>query len=223
MDDLEQDTKLLEDLMAFSGLSAAAMAKKAGVNPSTLQRPLSGTATTRLGRRALTQLRDAFPHFPGWLGAPVVADKQLSYRYEGRTDPNAVAIAEIDAAYGMGSTFLDDTSIEAQTINFDRRWLRKYTSASPSEVFFARGIGDSMQGTLLDSDILLIDTSQRSMRSNELVWAITYGDLGMIKRLRAQPDGSILVMSDNPAIPPFTANDGELHIIGRVVAFERKL
>ena len=77
--------------------------------------------------------------------------------------------------------------------------------------------------TLLDSDALLVDQSQNTMRANELIWAVSYGDLGMIKRLRSLPDGSILVTSDNAAIADFTASDDELHIIGRVVGFERKL
>jgi hypothetical protein len=36
-------------------------------------------------------------------------------------------------------------------------------------------------------------------------------------------DGGWLLLSDNPAISPITAYDGELHVLGRVVAFFRKM
>lgn len=223
MDGLEKDTQLLRAIAAFYGLTPAALAREIGVARTTINRTFNASATTRLSQPTLEKLEKRFPEFP-WDDPSSVREARLPFKSVAPTrDPNSVAITEIDAAFGMGDRFFDTGEVATNTINFDRRWLRKYTSAAPDEVFFARGIGDSMMPTLLDSDILLIDTSQKSLRSNDHIWAVSYGDLGMVKRLRAQPDGSLLVLSDNAAIADFPASDGELTIIGRIVAFERKL
>jgi phage repressor protein C with HTH and peptisase S24 domain len=52
---------------------------------------------------------------------------------------------------------------------------------------------------------------------------LTYADCGMIKRLRPVPGGGVEVWSDKKEVSPFTAYDGEIEIIGRVVAVQRKL
>jgi phage repressor protein C with HTH and peptisase S24 domain len=133
-----------------------------------------------------------------------------------------VAVREIDLSYGMGATYLD-VPITEEVHLFPRAWLRRYTRSAPDKLFFAQGIGDSMEPTLHDSDLLLIDTDQRQLTSADRIWVITYADCGMIKRLRPIPGGGVEVWSDKKEISPFTAYDGEIEIIGRVVAVQRKL
>ncbi|NVE96087.1 hypothetical protein HUO12_14370, partial [Altererythrobacter sp. JGD-16] len=55
------------------------------------------------------------------------------------------------------------------------------------------------------------------------IWAFSFGGVGMIKRLRPRPDGSVAILSDNPSVPEDRAVDDELHLIGRVVARVAKL
>ena len=45
----------------------------------------------------------------------------------------------------------------------------------------------------------------------------------MIKRLRALPDGSLQINSDNPAVSPIQAFEGEAQVIGRVVGVVRRI
>jgi len=45
----------------------------------------------------------------------------------------------------------------------------------------------------------------------------------MIKRLRPMPDGTVRIMSDNPQVSDEIATDGDLTIIGRVVAIVRSV
>ena len=77
--------------------------------------------------------------------------------------------------------------------------------------------------TIGPSDLVLIDRGQDNLNINDRIWACALGEIGMIKRLRPMPDGSVKILSDNPAVPPEVAHDGELHIIGRVVAVVKKL
>lgn len=45
----------------------------------------------------------------------------------------------------------------------------------------------------------------------------------MIKLLRSMADSGGLIMSDNPNVSDATAYDGELHVIGKVVAIIRRM
>jgi phage repressor protein C with HTH and peptisase S24 domain len=228
MDGLEQDAALVRELVAYAGTHVAGIAKKAGVSPSTLQRPANGSATTRMSLRTVEKLKAAYPNFPGWLklGSTELVLKDETDNPDnlvrGNWPSDGVPVREIDLSYGMGATYLD-VPVTEEVHHFPRAWLRRYTRSSPDKLFFAQGIGDSMEPTLHDSDLLLIDTDQRQLTSADRIWVLTYADCGMIKRLRPVPGGGVEVWSDKKEVSPFTAYDGEIEIIGRVVAVQRKL
>ncbi len=217
MTGLEQDSVLIRALIDWAGLSAAQVARKAKVDPKTIERPASGKAVARLSTSTIEKLHDAFPKFPGWTRAGAAALATFD-----DPDPDLVPVREIDLSYGMGATYLD-VPITEEVHHFPRAWLRRYTRSAPDKLFFAQGIGDSMEPTLHDSDLLLIDTDQRQLTSADRIWVLTYADCGMIKRLRPVPGGGVEVWSDKKEVSPFTAFDGEIEIIGRVVAVQRKL
>lgn len=227
MEGLKQDTALMCALLDYSGLSAAEVARKAKVDAETVRRPATGKATTRISLRTLEKLQAAYPDFPGWAGYNA-GESRVPYRPQdpilpfGSPLPDMVPVREIDLSYGMGATYLD-VPITEEVHHFPRAWLRRYTRSAPDKLFFAQGIGDSMEPTLHDSDLLLIDTAQRQLVSADRIWVLTYADCGMIKRLRPVPGGGVEVWSDKKEVSPFTAYDGELEIIGRVVAVQRKL
>lgn len=137
-------------------------------------------------------------------------------------DPDEVEIQQWDVAYGMGGGTFLDLPVTGEKHKFSRSWLRQFTHAPANQVFLASGTGDSMTPTILDADIVVIDTSQREVRMADRIWAAAYGQTGIIKRLRPMPDGSVKILSDNPTVSPETAYDGELSIVGRVVAIVRK-
>lgn len=215
MPGLEQDRALIRELVRFSGVTAAEVAKKAKVNPSTLQRAVKGTNEARLSQRTVEKLQDAYPKFPGW-------HRSESAALAGFDEPELVPVREIDLSFGMGATYLD-VPVTEEVHQFPRAWLRRYTRSVPDKLFFAQGIGDSMENTLFDSDLLLIDTAQNTLNMADRVWVITYANCGSIRRLRPMPDGGVAIIADNPKIPREVAYDGELHIIGRVIAVVRRL
>ena len=133
-----------------------------------------------------------------------------------------VAVRELDLAFGMGATFLD-VPVTERVRYFPREWLRQFTKAAPEKLAWVQGVGDSMAPTLLDSDTLLLDLSNKTLTMSDQIWAVAYHQLGMVKRLRPSKDGGLRLMSDNPAVPEETAYDDEVQLIGRIVAFLRKL
>lgn len=138
---------------------------------------------------------------------------------------NVIEVPMIDLAYGMGGTFLDDVAeeTEVRTEPFPLSFIRRYTRAKPGNLVFAEGIGDSMAPTITSNDLMLIDQSDNALRIADQIWAFSFGGVGMIKRLRPRPDGSVAILSDNPNVPEDRAVDDELFLIGRVVAKVSKL
>ncbi|MEL7719962.1 S24 family peptidase [Citromicrobium bathyomarinum] len=222
MDDLAQDQAMIRELVDFTGLTPAAIAKRIGSAVTTIQRHHKGTAPSRLGRQTLEKLRAEFPDFPGW--ADKLESPRSGFRHqlvEEARSADLVEIDEIDMRYGMGASDVSGHVEPAKRV-FSREWLRNFTDARPGQLYWAIGQGDSMEPTISSGDLILIDRSQDTMFDRDLIWACTVGDFGMIKRLRPTRDG-VTIMSDNPSVTDDFATDGELTIIGRVIAKVGKL
>ncbi len=138
-------------------------------------------------------------------------------------DDRIIEIPVIDLAYGMGGTFLDDFDATARSEPFPLSFIRRYTKAKAENLVIADGLGDSMAPTIGSNDQMLIDRSVDTIRVADQIWAFSFGGVGMVKRLRPRPDGSVAILSDNSAVPEDRAVDGELFLIGRVVAIVRKV
>lgn len=137
--------------------------------------------------------------------------------------PNMMQLRDVDLAYGMGGTFIDDLSVVEVFQHLPADWVRQFTRAPADQLFLCRGIGDSMMPTLLDSDLLLVDQSQDTLKQSDRIWVLTVGDVGMVKRVRVMADGNLAILSDNASVPEMIAVDGEARLVGRVVAVIRKL
>lgn len=156
--------------------------------------------------------------------SPVLGEHKTSWSGPPAELPDhTVLIPQLEIGYSMGggSVFSDYT--QTAMVPFPREWLRPMIGGTFADLFVARGEGDSMMPTLLDGDLVIVDTAQKTIRQQDRLWCLSYGDLGMIKRVRLQPDGGALVISDNPAVENFTAYDGEMHTIGRVIWIGRRV
>ncbi|MCD2325318.1 S24 family peptidase [Sphingomonas sp. IC-56] len=133
-----------------------------------------------------------------------------------------VPVEEITLEFGMGSTVLHD---QHETIRryVPRDWMEHFTKSPAHLLRFARGRGDSMYPTILDGDLVLIDTGQTRMTVQDEIWACGYGDLGGLNRLRSMGGGMVKVMSDNAQVTDETFHMDELRIIGRVCGNLRKM
>ena len=212
----------LDEQIRRAGLSQNQLALRVGVAAQTIWKLVNGQSHSSVHlHRIARELQTSVEYLTG-----ETDDPDPSGPLPALLDEDLAEVAEIDLAYGMGGTFLDQIGeyvpVTAERRKFDKAFLRNFTRSSPEQIFFARGAGDSMQPTILDSDIVLIDTAQSSLRLTDQLWACAFAGVEMIKRLRPRPDGSVAILSDNPAVPEDQAVDGELHLIGRVVAVVRK-
>lgn len=204
--------------MKYRDVSQSQLAKAVGITQGAVNQILSGA----------TKRSKYLPDIARFLGMNLEA-LMTSRHSSGLVtvppdDPeNLVFLTEVDMGYGMGGgTFVDDHIDQEQAL-FDGRWLRAITRSPPNLLFVARGLGDSMSPTILDNDTVLIDRGQRHLTQQDRVWALTYGELGMVKRVRRKPEGRYLLMSDNPQISAIDAGEDELNIVGRLVWIGRKI
>lgn len=204
--------------------SQAELARAIGVSPQAVSKMvLGGTHDTSKLYQIARFLRTTPEFLTGEndQGSVVLAESQVQYRSP-KPDrrPDVVEIDAIDLAFGLGGSFLDADHVEAEKIVFSRTWLRRFTQAPPEMLFSTQGIGDSMMPSIHDRDIVIVDRSQNRLDGNvgDKFWAIVFGGVGMIKRLRPMPDGTVKIMSDNQVVRDELATDGDLFIVGRVVA-----
>jgi transcriptional regulator with XRE-family HTH domain len=148
--------------------------------------------------------REGDEHTAGGAGAAVDPD-----------DLDLVTVDEIDLDFGLGGTF-SNLPVVARPQLFPRLWIEAITATSPSLLTFTRGKGDSMQPTINDGDLVLIDRSKVEVREQDAFWALAIGEVVMIKRLRIKGE-KVIILSDNERVPPDDAQLDEVHIIGRVI------
>jgi len=221
------DGERLKECIERARTTQSALAKAIGVSPQAISKMVvGGTAETPkiykiarvLGTTPEYLTRESDEH-----GQNRLADRQLGYRAKEPDRRNdIVEIDEINVTFGMGGAFHDD-ALEVEKLPISRRLLARYTKSAPEKIFSAIGIGDSMYPTIHDRDLVFVDRSQNTIRMKDQIWALAQGEVGMIKRVRPMPDGSLKLLSDNPNVPDDDAFDGEVHVIGRVVAVLKSL
>lgn len=224
MDGLEQDQLLLRRLCEFAGLTANGLASEAGLSASTIHRPYTGKAQSRLSQPTLKKLRDRFPDFAGWdaymRGDPAFAASAFDQPVPSSQD--LLAIPMLELGYGMGGTFLDGVDAGEVIEHFPRSFVRMFTSAPEGLLCFSHGIGDSMYPTIGDRDVILIDRSRDTINLTDQIWALSVGGIGMVKRVRLG-GGRVTLLSDNKEVPDYDPGEDELHVIGRVIAIVRRV
>ena len=222
----------LQERMAAAGLNQSQLARIVDLKQPSIGRLLSGETKESGKLIEIAQALNTTPEYltgmsddPAGLPGAVSSPRRgfFSEPAQAMDGLGLVPIREVDIAFGMGGTYLDAVPVQETIIHFPVAWVRQFTDADPSMLVFARGDGDSMSPTINDRDIVLIDQRHRDINRQDRIWAIAYGEIGMIKRVRAMPDGSYKIMSDNAAVEAEIAVDGEMHVIGRVVATIRGL
>lgn len=153
-------------------------------------------------------------------GGPGHIDPQMLERL------NLAEVPDASHNYSMGAgAFLDVAEVTYRY--FDKDWLRTVTDVPTSGLVFVRGVGDSMLPTIHEDDAILINTAEFVIDRQDKIWALIYGGLGMIKRVRSIPSPDdqprFLIISDNPAVENFEVSASEIAVRGRVVWVSRRV
>jgi phage repressor protein C with HTH and peptisase S24 domain len=169
---------------------------------------------------ALKSVPDWAPLLDAVFDGPATAATSLD---DIASEHGLVFLEEIDLPLGMGASFLDGHPEVLGVVPFKADWLHGLHEGPLDRLKVTRGRGDSMQPTIMDGDIVLVDTAHRRIDDQDRIWAVAYGDLGMIRRIRVTPRGTWLLMPDNSVVRPDEVGDGEVHVIGRVIWIGRRM
>ncbi len=123
---------------------------------------------------------------------------------------------------GGGGSLETDADIEAYYA-FRHEWLRR--KGRTGEMRLMRVTGESMEPTLRDEDIVLIDLSQADVYPGK-IYAVGIDQEIVVKRLDKKP-GKLVLLSDNRQLyPPLEIElneSADVRILGRVVWMAREL
>lgn len=207
--------KLRRDL----GLNQAAFAALVGAGQPNVSKWEAGTyAPTGDSLAAMANLAnvsfDDFKSRPLGSVASMSDQPRLKSVDSGETAP----VTRLDLSYSMGpGADLDSSYVDGEAFEFDIGFLRSMTVTPPDRIRIVDGIGDSMQPTLHDRDLLFIDVNQRDLNAQDRIWAIWLFGLGAVKRLRAVGPDRVLVISDNPDVDNQEVSRTDILIHGRVI------
>lgn len=203
-------------LMEAQGINRSQLARRTGLQQPSITKIITGqTRGSKSLPEIAKELNTSIEYLTGETDSPELNSAPSSI--EAAEKLNSVLIPQLEIGYSMGGGSVFESYVESDQVPFPRQWLAPRIKGAFADLFVARGDGDSMVPTLMDGDMVVVDTAQKNIDKQDRLWCLSYGELGMIKRLRVLPDGGVQVNSDNPAVTPFTAYDDEMHIIGRVI------
>jgi len=101
---------------------------------------------------------------------------------------------DVEASAGAGS--LVEQELKTSEMAFRKDWLR-FKGLQISKCALIKAKGDSMEPTIHDGDLLLVDTSIDAIKDDSIYIVQTEHHL-IVKRIQQDWDGSLIVISDNP-------------------------
>ena len=189
----------LQALAEQAGVSLAALSRMLGRNEAYLQQFVHRGSPRALAEGDRRKLAEFFGVPETRLGAAREAGPLLMPR---------LAVA---ASAGPGATVDDDVMIGVEALD---RQLARRLGLSDGTASVIRVRGDSMAPGLMDGDHLVVDQTDTRPNARGGLYIIRIGDVLMVKRVCAGPQG-LVATSDNPAAPPVP--EGPMTVVGRVV------
>jgi phage repressor protein C with HTH and peptisase S24 domain len=123
---------------------------------------------------------------------------------------------EVTASAGNGAEVVEENVVGR--FAFKKSWISR-KGLNPAQLAVVTARGDSMEPTVRDGDILLIDRDAAKIGSDG-IYLIERDNQLFCKRLQKLFDGGVKIMSDNARYAPQQLSPeaaGDLHVTGRVV------
>lgn len=220
-------------LARASGLSEGVIAKyRRGESDPSRARLVALAAAGGVSVEWLATGRRAAPSDP----ATAQAEEPAALKYEmeaGFEDPRGIAMFahadqlgpefvllpryEVRAAAGGGALVHSEQVVDHLAFKSD--WVRHRLRRNPAHLGLIEAMGDSMEPTISDGDLLLVDFSENKVKDNAIYALSADGDL-IVKRIQRNPiTGSLTIISDNPRYSPIVLEGHEaarLRVVGQV-------
>jgi len=143
---------------------------------------------------------------------------KVNLKYKNEATHTKLPFYEVSASAGPGE--LIECEQESSAISFAPEWLRNDLHVNPNEVFLMLAKGDSMQPTIKDGAMIMVEKFTGSLADG--VYVMRHENNLLVKRLHVLPTGVIKVQSDNVIYEPYELtkeqlDQSNLEILGRVV------
>lgn len=227
-------TRISEAAQAIGGQKR--LSELSGISESQLYRYINGTGQPTTSR--LVSIAEATGFSIGWLatGKGPKHDEQLPGLHRPvlfdspedlGDDYILIPLYDQAASAGSGALALDleqdggGVRPSAETrLAFLKAWLRGHKGLHPNKLFLLTVAGDSMEPTLSQGDVVLVDRSAKRVTTDG-IYIVRIDNSLLVKRVQALPGGILEITSDNPAYKPFKLrleDEGrDVAIIGRVM------
>jgi len=157
----------------------------------------------------------------GESGMPVTGNSPSAQRHLD------VPFLDLAASAGAGAHLGDDRDSHGATdqVSFPRHWLQRLGGHGSTALRLISISGDSMAPKLEHDDLVMLDSSQTSPSPPGIF--ILYDGVGLVaKQIELIPNTDpqmLQIRSENPAYRTYQRRIDEVHIIGRVVWFGRRI
>ncbi len=208
--------------MRTLGLKPGVVADQAGVGHSFVHDILLGRSlnpTTEKLSRVAAVLKTTVEYLLN--GTVPASDSEVQLRGESFS---AVTFVNVTASMGGGAVVEDESDVRSWL--FPKEWLRDEFGSSSMKLHMIQVGGDSMEPTLKNGDIVMLDISNTNLAYGGIF--VLDDGMGLVaKRLdRVMGRGTppmIRIISDNPQYPAYERGVDEVRIIGKVVWFARRI
>jgi phage repressor protein C with HTH and peptisase S24 domain len=228
MTDTSFRQRLLEDIDR-TGITIAELSRRSGVSYDVLNKLKRGSSQSTSAENAAKissalgwdqdfalgdQMPSEPPPPPNWPG--------MSEKDQHPYTPALVPVFDVHASAGHGA--FSDAEQEVYSLAFPPSYLKRLTSSAPSNLAIISVKGESMEPTLLDDDIVLLDASKTNL-SYDGLFVLRFDDALHVKRVgRAPKKGHVNIISDNKELyPPMLMQVGEVEAVGKVLWYGRKV
>jgi phage repressor protein C with HTH and peptisase S24 domain len=113
---------------------------------------------------------------------------------------------------GKGGMIRSDQVVDS--IAFRAEWVKRRLHTDSRDLLLIEVNGDSMAPTIRDQDLILADLAEPRFKQDG-IYLLRHESGLAVKRIQRQPNGKLLVRSDNPKYEPIVA--ATVGVIGRVI------
>jgi len=197
------------------GMSQAELARRLGLAQPTIAKLVAGASqrTSHLHRIA-RELGTTPAYLSGETddaseGAMPLPTLESVLEQFGQVFVPLIELAELGDATGAHST--------PRFEPFRRERIEAMVRGRFDQVFAFEMQGDVMEPTLRHGTLCLVDRAQDRVAMQDAIYVVAVHGMIAVKRVRAKPDGSFVLMADNQAVSDDHATKDELRVVGRVV------
>lgn len=205
--------QIVSERLEELGTNAFAAEKKGNLKKDTIRsvvRPDSRNSTPKVDTAERICRALDLEFYIGPRRNSVVAGKQIG--------PEFTQIPRFDAELSAGPGVVNESNLPPSTLAFRRDWLAKMR-INPTKCVIVSVAGDSMEPTLYDGDLVMLDRQATTVRDMRLFGVVDVDGTAKVKRLQ-KFEHELIMHSDNRTYPSSvrsSADANRMTVIGQVV------